>query len=325
MHSVAPARTASAERRRLALAARRSSRGMNTMPMALAYQFTNGTRSISCLSRKCSGTGTARNSAQMSITDWWLATSTYGFDQSTRSCPSTCTRAPAPPSKPGAQSQDAMRRGRRLRPPVTAHTSSARVMQAMVQARVKANWTRLSTLQPRRGNMDLAGIGSTCWFTGNPWRRRYRRRMMHQRCLQAKRRSAQLVAPERRAQRPQPPQETGETGIASREAALAQLELGDEERRDDPVVEQVGEPRPLGAGDGDRGLPPELGQQAVGGGDHRQRQVDRPQHQQQQRPAQGHAARIAPHRRLQVLDGSVVEDDDEAVVQRQATVPRGAH
>lgn len=40
------------------------------MPVALAYQFTNGTLSISSLSRKRSGAGTAMYSTQMSITDW---------------------------------------------------------------------------------------------------------------------------------------------------------------------------------------------------------------------------------------------------------------
>ena len=51
-----------------------ASRTMNSIPVARAYQPRNGTRFISSLSRKRSGTGIARNSAALSITDWWLAT-----------------------------------------------------------------------------------------------------------------------------------------------------------------------------------------------------------------------------------------------------------
>jgi len=62
---------------------------MKTMPIARAYWPRNGTLPIADFITKRSGTGTARNSAQMSIIDWWLATIMRGFDQSTPSAPST--------------------------------------------------------------------------------------------------------------------------------------------------------------------------------------------------------------------------------------------
>src|SRR5690554_4287521 len=115
-------------------------------------------------------------------------------------------------------------------------------MQAAVHTMVQANCTMFRARWPqRRGNDRGRETVSTCWFTGNPCGA-MRRRMMPQRRLQSKRRSAQLVAPERRPQRTEAPQEAGEAGIAAREPALAQLEFGDEEAGDDAVVEQVGEP-----------------------------------------------------------------------------------
>ena len=146
MHRLAPLRTSSVDWRRNATAARRLLRSMNTMPIAFAYQPTNGTWVISCLSRKCSGTGTARNIAQMSMVDWWLATKTWLRDQSTWSSPSTSSRAPAPHSSPGAQQREAIRNGQ-WRSRVTAYSSSARLIQIAVHSRVKPNCTALNAVQ----------------------------------------------------------------------------------------------------------------------------------------------------------------------------------
>src|SRR3546814_18717479 len=76
---------------------------MNTIPIDFAYQPTNGTFVISCLSRKCRGTGAARNSAQMSMVDWWLATNKWLRDQYNCSGQQNSRRAPAHRSNPGAQ------------------------------------------------------------------------------------------------------------------------------------------------------------------------------------------------------------------------------
>src|SRR3546814_14465600 len=69
MHRLPPARSSSADWRMKPSAARRLLRSMNTLPIPLAYQPPNGTFVISCLSRHCRGTGTARNSAQMPLVD----------------------------------------------------------------------------------------------------------------------------------------------------------------------------------------------------------------------------------------------------------------
>ena len=85
-----------------------------------AYPPTTGTRDIPVLEHEArSGTGTPRNSAQMSIIEAWLATSTRGRDQSTR---------PAPP--PAAAP---LRRGTAMAPSTTpAHAQ--RQAQAEQQA-----------------------------------------------------------------------------------------------------------------------------------------------------------------------------------------------
>lgn len=116
------------------------------MPVARAYQFTNGTLRISSLSRKRSGTGTAMYSAQMSITDWWLETIRWGRDQSISSPPSTTSRAPAPATSTGAQTCGAMR-SRRATGTRRTCSSSTRLHSVAVQSRVKTSCSMFQTPQ----------------------------------------------------------------------------------------------------------------------------------------------------------------------------------
>ena len=110
------------------------------------------------MTNESSGTGTARNSAQMSITDWWLDTSRYGRDQSTSSAPSTTSCAPAPPSRPGAHSHAAMRSGRSRRPVIALATSAA-LMQAAVHSRVNASCSRLNADHPAAFSAARRSVG----------------------------------------------------------------------------------------------------------------------------------------------------------------------
>ncbi len=147
-HRLSPARTSATTPCRRWAASRAWPRSMNTMPMARAYQPMNGTLASSCLITKRIGTGRARNSAQMSIMDWWLATKTCGFEKSTCCSPVTRSFAPAPTSRPGAHSREAIRNGMRRLPPVSNSTSSARVMHPADHPMVKTSCTMFHARHP---------------------------------------------------------------------------------------------------------------------------------------------------------------------------------
>lgn len=158
--TLAPAFTRSPASRMLWRALLLSPRSTKIIPVARMYQPRNGTWDSSRLAMKRRLQGSAMKAVGMSIIDWWLQTKRAGVLQSMPSPPSTTSRAPAPPSSPGAHRVRAMVSARSGEP-VAAVTPSAALIQKADQPTVKAACPVLNTFHSARRRGDSVGSSAS--------------------------------------------------------------------------------------------------------------------------------------------------------------------